>query len=156
MSSVTKSIDVHVPVSTAYNQWTQFELFPQFMEGVKEVHQIDDTRLHWRAEVGGKEQEWDARITQQLPDQHIAWASVAGDMNGGVVDFHRVSDVQTRITLTLDYDPKGFLESVGDALGFMDRQVNGDLKRYKQFIESRGGETGDWRGTIEERPGTTL
>ena len=106
MSSVTKSIDVNVPVSTAYNQWTQFELFPQFMDGVKEVHQIDDKRLHWRAEVGGKEQEWDARITQQIPDQRIAWTSVAGDMNGGAVDFHRISDDQTRMTLTIDYDPR--------------------------------------------------
>lgn len=155
MSSVTKSIDVQVPISTAYNQWTQFETFPQFMEGVKEVHQLDDKRLHWRAEVGGKEQEWDARITEQIPDQRIAWTSTSGDMNAGAVDFHRISDDMTRITLTIDYDPQGFLESLGDALGFMDRRVDGDLKRFKQFIESRGSETGGWRGTIEDHPETT-
>jgi uncharacterized membrane protein len=155
MASVTKSVDVQVPVSTAYNQWTQFETFPQFMEGVKDVDQIDDKRLHWRAEVGGKEQEWDARITEQLPDNRIAWTSTSGDMNAGAVDFHRISDDMTRITLTIDYDPQGFLESVGDALGFMDRRVDGDLKRFKQFIESRGSETGGWRGTIEDHPETT-
>jgi len=155
MSSVTKSIDVNVPVSTAYNQWTQFELFPQFMEGVKEVRQLDDQNLHWRAEVGGKEQEWDARITEQLPDNRIAWTSTSGDMNAGAVDFHRISDDMARITLTIDYDPQGFLESVGDALGFMDRRVDSDLKRFKQFIESRGSETGGWRGTIEDHPETT-
>jgi uncharacterized membrane protein len=155
MSSVTKSIDVNVPVSTAYNQWTQFETFPQFMEGVKEVRQLDDQRLHWRAEVGGKEQEWDARITEQVPDNRIAWTSVAGDMNAGAVDFHRISDDMTRITLTIDYEPSGFLESIGDALGFMDRRVDGDLKRFKQFIESRGSETGGWRGTIADHPETT-
>jgi uncharacterized membrane protein len=155
MASVTKSIDVNVPVSTAYNQWTQFELFPQFMEGVKEVRQLDDQNLHWRAEVGGKEQEWDARITEQLPDNRIAWTSTSGDMNAGAVDFHRISDDLARITLTIDYDPQGFLESVGDALGFMDRRVDGDLKRFKQFIESRGSETGGWRGTIEDHPETT-
>jgi uncharacterized membrane protein len=155
MASVTKSVDVQVPVSTAYNQWTQFETFPQFMEGVKDVDQIDDKRLHWRAEVGGKEQEWDARITEQLPDNRIAWTSTSGDMNAGAVDFHRISDVMSRITLTVDYDPQGFLESLGDALGFMDRRVDGDLKRFKQFIESRGSETGGWRGAIEDHPETT-
>jgi hypothetical protein len=152
VSSVTKSIDVSVPVSTAYNQWTQFELFPQFIDGVKEVHQIDDKRLHWRAEVGGKEQEWVARILQRIPDQRIAWTSVAGDMNGGAVDFHHICDNQTRITLTLDDDPQGFLESVGAALRFMDRRVDGDLKHFKQFIESRGAEPGGWRGAIEGSP----
>jgi uncharacterized membrane protein len=155
MASVTKSIDVQVPVTTAYNQWTQFELFPQFMEGVKEVRQLDDQNLHWRAEVGGKEQEWDARITEQIPDNRIAWTSTSGDMNAGAVDFHRISDDMTRITLAVDYDPQGFLESVGDALGFMDRRVKGDLERFKQFIEQRGAETAGWRGTIEDHPETT-
>jgi uncharacterized membrane protein len=155
MASVTKSIDVQVPVTTAYNQWTQFELFPQFMEGVKEVRQLDDQNLHWRAEVGGKEQEWDARITEQIPDNRIAWTSTSGDMNAGAVDFHRISDDMTRLTLAVDYDPQGFLESVGDALGFMDRRVKGDLERFKQFIEQRGAETGGWRGTIEDHPETT-
>jgi uncharacterized membrane protein len=155
VSSVTKSIDVNVPVSTAYNQWTQFELFPQFMEGVKEVRQLDNQNLHWRAEVGGKEQEWDARITEQIPDNRIAWTSTSGDVNGGAVDFHRISDDLTRIALTIDYEPSGFLESIGDALGFMDRRVDGDLKRFKQFVESRGSETGGWRGAISDHPETT-
>lgn len=151
MASVNKSIDVRVPARMAYDQWTQFELFPQFMEGVKEVTQVDNTHLHWVAEVGGKEQEWDARITQQIPDTRIAWTSSAGDLNAGAVDFHKVRDDLTRITLTLDYDPQGFLESVGDALGFMDRRVKGDLERFKTFIEQRGAETGGWRGQIDDR-----
>jgi uncharacterized membrane protein len=136
-SSVTNSIDVNVPISTAYSQWTQFELFPQFMDGVKKVHQTDDKRLHWRAAVG-RETQVERPHHPQIPDQGIAWTSVAGDITGGAGDFHRLRDDQTRITLTLDYDPRGFLESVGDALGFMDRRVDSDLKRFKQFIESRG------------------
>lgn len=152
MSTVTKSIDVDVPVTMAYNQWTQFEEFPHFMEGVKEVRQIDDQHLHWHAEIGGKEQTWQAQITAQIPDQRIAWRSMAGEENAGVVTFHRIDDNTTRVTLQIDYNPKGFAESIGDALGFMDRRVEGDLKRFKDFIEQRGGPTGGWRGTIEEHP----
>lgn len=150
MSSVTKSIDVNVPVSTAYNQWTQFELFPQFMDGVKEVHQIDETRLHWRAEVGGKAREWDARITEQIPDQRIAWTSVTGAMNAGAVEFQGIGDSQTRITLSLTYDPQDVVDSIGNVLGILDRRVEGDLERFKHFTEARGMETGGWRGTVKD------
>ncbi|MBX5444894.1 SRPBCC family protein [Sphaerobacter sp.] len=154
MATVTKSIEVNVPLSTAYNQWTQFEEFPQFMEGVKEVRQIDDQHLHWRAEVGGTEQEWQARIVEQVPDQRIAWHSVAGDENAGVVTFHYIDEDTTRVTLQLGYEPEGLKERIGDALGFMERRVQGDLERFKDFIERRGRETGGWRGTIEEHPHT--
>src|SRR5579885_1170006 len=117
MGSVLASIDVNVPVRTAYNQWTQFESFPHFMEGVQEVRQLDDTRLHWRAKIGGKEKEWDAKITEQQPDQRIAWTSTSGAENAGVVTFHRIDDNRTRVTLQLDFDPEGFVENVGDAVG---------------------------------------
>ena len=152
MATVEKSIDVNVPVRTAYDQWTQFEAFPHFMEGVKSVEQLDDKRLHWRAEVGGKEQEWDAAITEQVPDQRIAWHSISGDPNGGVVTFHYLQPNQTRITLQIEYEPQSFTERVGDALGFMSRRVQGDLERFKQFVESRGEATGAWRGQVEDHP----
>jgi len=149
-STLEKSIDVNVPVHTAYNQWTQFEEFPEFMEGVKEVTQLDDRRLHWRAEVGGKLKEWDAEITEQVPDQRIAWRSTTGPYNAGVVTFHRLSDDKTRIMLQLEYGPENFVESVGDMMGVVSSRISGDLRRFKEFIESRGVETGAWRGTIEQ------
>ncbi len=154
MATTQQSIDVNVPVRTAYNQWTQFESFPQFMEGVKEVRQLDDKRLHWKAEVGGKLQEWDAEITEQIPDQKVAWRSISGDPNGGVVTFNYLEANKTRVLLSIDYDPQGLVESAGAALGFMDRRVKGDLGRFKEFIESQGagGETGAWRGTIQDHP----
>jgi len=152
MSQVVKSIDVDVPVRTAYNQWTQFESFPQFMEGVQEVRQLDDTRLHWRATIAGKEEQWDAKITEQNPDQRVAWTSTSGAQNAGVVTFHRLGENQTRVTLQLDYDPEGVVENVGDALGFVSRRVEGDLERFKAFIEKRGHETGAWRGEIKQDP----
>jgi uncharacterized membrane protein len=150
MGSVTKSIDVHVPVSTAYNQWTQFESFPQFMEGVQEVRQIDETRLHWRAKIGGKEKEWNARIVEQIPDERVAWTSTSGATNAGVVTFHRISDDTTRVTLQMEFDPEGVVENVGDALGAPERRIDGDLKLYKEFVESRGVETGAWRGEVRQ------
>ena len=149
MASVVKSIEVNVPVQTAYNQWTQFEEFPQFMEGVKEVKQLDDARLHWKAEIGSKDQEWDAEITAQVPDKRIAWRSISGSQNAGTVTFHPVSDTMTEVHLLMEYDPKGFVESVGDALGMVSGRVEGDLKRFKEFIEARGVETGAWRGKIQ-------
>ncbi|ACZ40094.1 SRPBCC family protein [Sphaerobacter thermophilus] len=152
MATVTKSIEVNVPVRAAYNQWTQFEEFPRFMEGVKEVRQIDDQHLQWRAEIGGTEQEWQARIVEQVPDQRIAWHSVAGDENAGVVTFHYIDEDTTRVTLQMGYEPEGLKERLGDALGFMERKVQGDLERFKDFIERRGRETGGWRGTIDEHP----
>lgn len=148
MSTIEKSIEVNVPVTVAYNQWTQFEDFPAFMEGVTEVRQLDDTHLHWRADVAGKETEWDAEITEQIPDRRIAWHSTSGAMNDGVVSFENIAGDKTRVMLHLDYDPEGFVENVGDALGMVSRRVEGDLRRYKDLLESRGYETGAWRGRI--------
>jgi uncharacterized membrane protein len=150
MSTIVESIDVKVPVRTAYNQWTQFESFPQFMEGVERVDQLDDARLHWVAKVGGKTKEWDARITEQTPDQRVAWTATEGAENAGVVTFHRIDDATTRVTVQMDLDPEGPLENIGDAIGVPDRRVKGDLERFKEFIESRGGETGAWRGEIKQ------
>jgi len=149
MASVVGSIDVTAPVSTVYNQWTQFEEFPRFMEGVKSVTQTDDTHLHWVAEVAGREVEWDAEITEQHPDERVAWRATSGAENAGVVTFHRIDDETTRVTLQLDADPEGIVESVGTALGFLDRRVKGDLERFKEFLEHRGSETGAWRGNVE-------
>ena len=149
MASVVESIDVKVPVSTAYNQWTQFEEFPRFMEGVKSVTQTDDTHLHWAADVGGKEKEWDAEITEQHPDERVAWNATSGAENSGVVTFHRIDDETTRVTLQLDADPEGLVENVGTALGFLDRRVKGDLERFKEYIDSKGAESGAWRGDVE-------
>jgi ribosome-associated toxin RatA of RatAB toxin-antitoxin module len=148
MPDVEKSIEVNVPVHTAYNQWTQFEEFPRFMEGVKEVRQLDDKRLHWRAEIAGREKEWDAEITDQTPDQRIAWSSTDGAANGGAALFEPIGADQTRITLRIDYNPDDFVETVGGVLGFVGRRVQGDLDRFKEFMEARGEETGAWRGEI--------
>jgi uncharacterized membrane protein len=149
-STVEESIEVNVPVSTAYNQWTQFEDFPKFMKGVTEVHQIDDTRLHWRARIGGREEEWDCEITEQTPDQRIAWHSTSGAENSGVVTFHKIADSKTRIMLQMDYAPKSAMEEVGDAMGAVRMSTRGDLKRFKKFIEEQGKETGAWRGTVTQ------
>jgi uncharacterized membrane protein len=148
MANIEKSVDVEVPVRTAYNQWTQFEEFPRFMEGVQQVKQVTDTQLHWVAEVAGKTKEWDARITEQVPDMRIAWTSDRGAGNAGVVTFHKLADDKTRVMLQLEYDPETIVETVGDKLGFMSQRVNGDLQRFKEYIESRGQETGAWRGTV--------
>jgi len=149
MAHIEKSIEVEAPLTTVYNQWTQFESFPQFMEGVKEVQQLDEKRLHWRAEIAGKEMEWDAEITQQIPDQRIGWRSVGGAVNAGSLDFRPLSVHRTEITLRLEYDPQGVTENVGDAVGLVSARISGDLKRFKEFIEKRGVETGAWRGEIE-------
>jgi uncharacterized membrane protein len=149
MSTIEKSIEVNVPVNTAYNQWTQFEDFPQFMEGITSVRQIDDTHLHWKANVGGKDKEWDAEITEQIPDKRIAWRSVNGAPNGGVVTFHQLTQDRTRVMLQMDYDPEGVVENVGNAVGVFTRRVEGDLERFKDFLESRGQETGAWRGSVQ-------
>jgi uncharacterized membrane protein len=150
MATIEKSIDVDVPVRVAYNQWTQFEEFPRFMEGVREVRQLDDKTLRWKAEVGGKEEEWVAEITEQIPDERIAWRTRAGARNAGVVTFHRIADGRTRIMLQLEYAPDGVVENVGDALGVVSRRVTGDLQRFKEFIEARSRETGAWRGEIRQ------
>jgi uncharacterized membrane protein len=148
VESIEKSIEVNVPVRTAYNQWTQFEEFPRFMEGVESVKQLDDTRLHWVANVGGERKEWNARITEQIPDQRIAWHSEGGEVTSGVVSFHSLGASETRVTVRLNYEPKGVTEKVGDMLGVVSGRVEDDLERFKDFIEARGHETGNWRGTI--------
>jgi len=148
MSLIEKSIEINVPVRTAYNQWTQFEDFPRFMEGVKHAKQLDETHLHWKAEIGGKEKEWDAEITEQIPDTRIAWRSRDGAQNAGVVTFHRLSDSTSKVMLQMEYDPDGVLENVGDVTGMVSQRVVGDLERFKRYIESRGQETGAWRGTV--------
>ena len=154
MATVERAIDVNVPLKAVYNQWTQFEEFPRFMEGVKEVRQMGDKRLKWRAEIAGKEESWDAEITEQHPDHRIAWRSTTGAPNAGVVTFHHLDDTTTRVMLQLDYEPQGAVEAVGSALGVVERRVKGDLWRFKSFIEERGRETGAWRGEIA-RPGET-
>lgn len=151
MSIISKHIDVNVPCNTAYNQWTQFETFPQFMEGVKEVTQLDDRRMKWRAQILGKETEWLAEITEQVPDKRIAWRSTSGAPNAGVVTFHPLDETSCRVMLQIDYDPQGFVENAGDTLGLVEQRVEGDLARFKEFIESRGEETGAWRGRIGRR-----
>jgi uncharacterized membrane protein len=151
MSSFEESIEVNVPVHTAYNQWTQFEEFPQFMEGVERVDQLDDAHLHWVAEVAGKTHEWDAEVTEQHPDERVAWKSTTGKMNAGVVTFHRLSDDQTKVMVQIDFEPEGMIENVGDALGVVERRTKGDMERFKQFIESRGMETGAWRGDVDQK-----
>jgi uncharacterized membrane protein len=153
MARIEESIDVEVPVSTAYNQWTQFEEFPHFMEGIEEVRQLDDTRLHWVAEVAGQREEWDAEITEQQPDQRVAWAAKSGKGNAGVVTFHRIDEGQTRVMVQMDWDPDGVTEQIGAALGMDSRRVQGDLSRFKEMIEGRAHETGAWRGKVGHQDG---
>ncbi|HSF34400.1 MAG TPA: SRPBCC family protein [Candidatus Tectomicrobia bacterium] len=148
METVEKSVEINVPVRTAYNQWTQFEEFPRFMEGVEAVTQVDDTRLHWVANVGGKRKEWQARITEQIPDQRISWRSDGGEFTAGVVQFQPLGPDKTRVTVQVDYEPQGMTEKIGDMLGAVSNRVKGDLERFKDFIEARGHETGGWRGTV--------
>lgn len=150
MSNIEQSIDVEVPVRTAYNQWTQFEQFPRFMEGVEEVRQIDETHLHWRTKVAGKEKEFDAAVTEQVPDERVAWTSREGAEHAGVVTFHRLDDHRTRVMLQLDLEPEGPAEKVGDALGLVQRRVKGDLANFKAMIEAQGSESGAWRGEVDQ------
>jgi len=153
MATIEESIEVDVPVTTAYNQWTQFEEFPEFMEGVESVQQIDDTHLLWTAEIGGTREEWRAEISEQTPDQRIAWHATEGKTNAGVVTFHRIDDSTTRIMLQMDWEPEGMKESVGSAVGADSRRVKGDLERFKEMIERRGTPTGAWRGEVEQDGG---
>ena len=146
--TVTKSVDIKAPVSTVYNQWTQFEDFPKFMEGVQEVKQTSEKMLHWKAMVGPQVKEWDAEIVHQVPDQRVEWKNVTGAHNAGVVDFLPNEDGTTRVTAIIAYEPETWLETVGDVLGFMGHRVQGDLNRFKEFVESKGTETGGWRGEI--------
>ncbi len=148
MSTTDKSIEVDLPLSTVYNQWTQFEEFPQFMEGVESVTQLDDKHLHWVAEIAGSRREWDAEIVDQQPDRRIAWRSIDGTGNAGSVEFFPIAPERTQVTLKLDVEPEGLGEQIGDKLGLVSNQAEGDLERFKNFIESRGRETGAWRGTV--------
>jgi uncharacterized membrane protein len=149
LSFVQDSIEVDVPISTAYNQWTQFEDFPNFMKDVEEVRQVDDTHLHWRANIAGKPVEWDSEITTQIPDRRISWRSTSGPPNSGAVTFDRVTDNRTRITLRMSYRAPGLVEKVGDALGAVRMELSGNLHRFADFIQSRQRETGAWRGTVQ-------
>ena len=147
-TKVEESIQVDVPVTTAYNQWTQFEEFPQFMENVVELRQTDETHLHWVAEFGGSRHEWDAEITEQKPDERVAWRNTDGKDNAGVVTFHRIDDDTTRVMVQMDFVPEGIKEKIGDALGAADRRVHGDLERFKELVEANGA-TGGWRGEVK-------
>ncbi|MBA2299164.1 MAG: SRPBCC family protein [Chloroflexi bacterium] len=150
MSQIIETVDVDVPVRVAYDQWTQFEEFPRFMEAIEKVEQLDDTTLRWTAKIAGVTKSWTATITEQSPDQRIAWTATEGAENAGVVTFHRLDDRKTRVTLQLDVEPEGVVESAGDALGFVQRQTKGDLKRFKEFVEGRGVATGAWRGEVKQ------
>jgi len=150
MPQVIETVDVNVPVSTAYNQWTQFETFPKFLSYVESITQTDDTLTHWKVKIGGAEREFDARITEQHPDERVAWNSVGGDENhAGVVTFHKLSDTETRVTVQLDWEATGVLEKAGAILGVDDHVIKSDLKNFKEFIENADHETGAWRGDVQ-------
>ncbi len=150
MSSIKQSVEVDVPIRVAYNQWTQFEEFPMFMEGVEKVQQLDDVNLHWTASIAGVHREWDARIIEQIPDERVEWTNLDGISNGGVVTFNRLGPESTRVTLEMEVEPQGVLENVADALGVIERRAIGDLERYRDFITARGSETGGWRGEVHD------
>ncbi|MEV0598995.1 SRPBCC family protein [Streptomyces sp. NPDC050315] len=149
MSKIEESVEVAVPVPVAYNQWTQFEEFPRFMDGVERIEQRTPTLTHWVTKVGGVTREFDAEITEQIPDERVAWTTVEGEARqAGVVTFHRLDDQHTKVMLQMEHDPEGIADTVGDKLGFVRRQATGDLGRFKEFIEHRGTETGAWRGEV--------
>jgi uncharacterized membrane protein len=150
MARIEESIDVGVPISVAYNQWTQFEEFPQFMEGIESVQQIDDTHLLWTGEIGGAREEWRAEISEQRPDERVAWHATEGRTNAGVVTFHRIDDETTRVMVQMDWEPEGVKESAGAAVGIDSHRVKGDLKRFKEMIERRGTPIGAWRGEVDQ------
>ena len=149
MASVQESIDVDVPIRVAYDQWTQFESFPQFMGGVERITQLDDTHTHWVTDVDGVKREFDAEITEQHPDERVAWTSLSGPRHAGVVTFHRLDETHSRVTAQMEIEPEGFVEQVGDKTGIVDRRVKGDMRRFREFIEARGTETGAWRGEVD-------
>ncbi|MEU3041928.1 MULTISPECIES: SRPBCC family protein [Streptomyces] len=149
MSEIEQSVEVEAPLSAVYNQWTQFEEYPRFMAGVERIEQRTPTLTHWVTEVDGVRREFDAEITEQLPDERVAWTSVGGEVRqAGVVTFHRISGTRTKVMLQLEHEPHGLVEQAGDKLGVVRRQVAGDLERFKGFIEKRGVETGGWRGQV--------
>ena len=149
MASVQEAIDVDVPIRVAYDQWTQFESFPQFMGGVERITQLDDRHTHWVTNIDGVKREFDTEITEQNPDERVAWTSTAGEAkHAGVVTFHKLDENKTRVMIQIDWEPEGLVEKAGAALGFDDRQVKADAKKFKEFIESQGTETGAWRGEV--------
>jgi uncharacterized membrane protein len=150
VSSIDQTIDVEVPVRMAYDQWTQFEQFPTFMEGVESVSQVDDAHLHWVADIGGVRREWDAEIVEQIPDRIVAWRATDGTQNGGTVTFDSVEPGVCRVSLHLDFDPEGLLETIGDKAGFVSRRAAGDLERFKDVVEALPGPTGAWRGAVAD------
>jgi uncharacterized membrane protein len=150
MQTIEQSIEVDAPIRTVYNQGTQFEQFPEFMEGVESVRQIDEKRLHWVAEIGGHRHEWDAEIHEQVPDEKIAWRSISGKRKEGLVRFEKIAENRTRVFVAISFEPDGALEKMGAAMGVASGRVKGDLKRFKEFIEARGQETGAWRGEIRQ------
>jgi uncharacterized membrane protein len=152
MTTIQKSVDVGTPVRTAYNQWTQFESFPNFMEGVDEITQRTPTRTHWKTSIGGVNREFDAEITEQHPDERVAWRSVDGPAHAGVVTFHRLDAQTTRVHLQMEYEPESLTEKAGSALGVVGHRIQGDLDRFKQFVEQRGAATGAWRGDVQPPP----
>jgi len=149
VTSIEQSVEVNVAVRTAYDQWTQFTSFPEFMSGVERIDQIDDTHTHWVTKVDGVTREFDATITEQHPDERVAWKSDNGPDQAGVVTFHKLGPDTTKVMLQLDFSPDGLVEQVGDKLGIVKRQATGDLERFKAFIESRNVETGAWRGDVQ-------
>jgi uncharacterized membrane protein len=149
MGDITHSVDVDVDVRTAYNQWTQFEDFPRFMEGVERIEQLDDRHLRWHVDIAGVDREFEAEITEQDPDKRVAWSSLTGVDQGGVVTFHPLNDDRTRVTLQMHIEPEGAVEQIGDKMGIVSSRVKGDLERFKEFIEERGEETGSWRGEVD-------
>ena len=150
MPSIEKSVEVDVPLSTAYNQWTQFEEFPSFMNGVEVVKQLDETHLHWVASIGGHREEWDAEITEQLPDERVAWKATSGKGNAGVVTFHKLDDNRTKVMLQLDWESEGMVEALGAMIGQDDRAVKGDLQRFKELVEKQGSSSGAWPGEVKQ------
>lgn len=149
MAQVLDSIDVNVPVTVAYNQWTQFESFPHFLSFVDEITQVSDTLTHWKVTIAGAQREFDAEITEQHPDERVAWNSVGGEVNhAGVVTFHRLSDTESRVTVQIDWEAAGIVEKVGAALGIDDHAIKSDLKNFKKFIEDAHAATGAWRGDV--------
>ncbi|WP_026874701.1 SRPBCC family protein [Jiangella gansuensis] len=148
MSTATKSVDVNVPISTAYNQWTQFEEFPKFMQDVESIRQLDDRHLHWTVKIAGVKREFDTEITEQHPEERIAWHATGGVDQGGVVTFHKLDETTTRVTLQLEMEPEGMVETIGEKAGMVSRAAEQDMEAFKKFIEARGMESGAWRGDV--------
>ncbi|MGI8714892.1 MAG: SRPBCC family protein [Solirubrobacteraceae bacterium] len=149
MAAIEESIEVLSPLRAVYDRWTQFEDFPNFMKGVTEVRQLDETHLHWVAELAGHRHEWDAVVTEQKPDERVAWKNVDGKDNAGVVTFHRIDEGTTKVMVQMDFVPDGIVEKLGNALGAADRRIKGDLERFKELVESNGAPTEGWRGEVK-------